>query len=573
MGQTYVYNLGSFEDTESKDIFLEIGLFFDGTKNNHRNTEIRKKIQKIDEYADQTKPKNVATQREKEIYNQYGLESTYKNMWSKKVEKDNSFSNDFSNVARLWRGCKKDYKIYIEGIGTEEEQDDNTIGLALGQGDTGIRAKVRKGCKELVKKIDTEVKKIKKEKKEIGFINLTLDVFGFSRGAAAARNFIYEVNGTKRQQDQKIVSLTKYESYGVGPSFSTRAKEVYYDKDGHRVAPAYLNNGRMPSMGYLGYYLLENGLTKEELRKINLKIRFVGLYDTVASYGVYHKNDVEQLQLNNLGNPSKVVHFTAMDEHRENFALTRINHNGVIFIEKAFPGVHSDVGGGYNTGTEIVDEIETSNHNTNLEAVKRKLIKEYWYKNEQLEIKGKNKNKIASVVNPASTIVLYQKLTGTRFLKKEYSYIPLHFMEEFFREALLTQEEHIFQPSIKMENEYSISNDSILVKAKNHLKKYVFEDEKVWEFIPDTIKKIDIYDNTPKTEKEKWYEENFSVKRDKTYVSTRMDKQIAIQPQQEDQKVLRELRRKYLHWSADRDWVGMDPRIINGERKRQEFSK
>ncbi|AYW36324.1 hypothetical protein [Capnocytophaga canimorsus] len=73
MGQTYVYNLGSFEDTESKDIFLEVGLFFDGTANNHRNVEIRKKIQQVDEYADQTKPENVATQKEKEIYNRYGL--------------------------------------------------------------------------------------------------------------------------------------------------------------------------------------------------------------------------------------------------------------------------------------------------------------------------------------------------------------------------------------------------------------------------------------------------------------------------------------------------------------------
>ena len=44
MGQTYVYNSGSFDKENSKEIFLEAGLFFDGTTNNHRNVEIRKKV-------------------------------------------------------------------------------------------------------------------------------------------------------------------------------------------------------------------------------------------------------------------------------------------------------------------------------------------------------------------------------------------------------------------------------------------------------------------------------------------------------------------------------------------------
>ena len=52
MGQTYVYNLGSFDDSKDiNTIDIEKGLFFDGTKNNHRNVEIRKKIQQVDEYA------------------------------------------------------------------------------------------------------------------------------------------------------------------------------------------------------------------------------------------------------------------------------------------------------------------------------------------------------------------------------------------------------------------------------------------------------------------------------------------------------------------------------------------
>lgn len=46
MGQTYVYNLGSFGDANKKEETIEKGLFFDGTGNNHTNTEIRKKIKK-----------------------------------------------------------------------------------------------------------------------------------------------------------------------------------------------------------------------------------------------------------------------------------------------------------------------------------------------------------------------------------------------------------------------------------------------------------------------------------------------------------------------------------------------
>jgi len=44
MGQTYVYNSGSYNGAEDGVIEIERGLFFDGTNNNHRNVEIRKKV-------------------------------------------------------------------------------------------------------------------------------------------------------------------------------------------------------------------------------------------------------------------------------------------------------------------------------------------------------------------------------------------------------------------------------------------------------------------------------------------------------------------------------------------------
>ena len=460
MGQTYVYNSGSFDKENSKEIFLEAGLFFDGTNNNHRNVEIRKKVQKIEEYQDQSKPENIATEKEKDIYS------------SSKMF-DDSYENDFSNVARLWRGVdQKKYAIYIEGIGTKDEDGDYIRGMTLGKGETGIRAKVRKGCKKLAEKIINI-----KGKNKVKSITITLDVFGFSRGAAAARNFVYEIGNNKRKVDIKILSESIYTEDGI--------MTVYRDKDGVNVDSAYLDNGKMPKLGYLGYYLLQNKLSKEDLNKIRIKIRFVGVYDTVASFGSEHSDDIVELQLNNLGKPAKVVHFTAMDEHRKNFALSKIPE-GANFIEKNFPGVHSDIGGGYTTDKK--EEIIVEKNYSSYEECKRekdKLCGEYWYDKEHLSIHYHSLGSL-SLDHPQDGGAYYY-LEGRRKIKKEYSYIPLHFMEELFRETLSTKQNKIFQPSIKMDNEYPIYGDYELENSKKHLKGYVFGNEPEWKFLPDRI--------------------------------------------------------------------------------------
>lgn len=43
MGTTYVYNTGE-DKSEDKFLQFEFGVFIDGTLNNRRNTEIRKKV-------------------------------------------------------------------------------------------------------------------------------------------------------------------------------------------------------------------------------------------------------------------------------------------------------------------------------------------------------------------------------------------------------------------------------------------------------------------------------------------------------------------------------------------------
>ncbi|MEP3588875.1 MAG: DUF2235 domain-containing protein, partial [Marinobacter sp.] len=135
--------------------------------------------------------------------------------------------------------------------------------------------------------------------------SLTIDLFGFSRGAASARHAAYEIN---RGLD-----------------------------------------------GALGRVLLKNGIGWPK----RVVIRFVGLFDTVSA--VINPAELDLSPSNDRNDPVDVylapesvkyaVHLVAADEFRENFALNSLrNANGEIpknFREIVLPGAHSDVGGGY----------------------------------------------------------------------------------------------------------------------------------------------------------------------------------------------------------------------------------
>jgi Uncharacterized alpha/beta hydrolase domain (DUF2235) len=88
----------------------------------------------------------------------------------------------------------------------------------------------------------------------------------------------------------------------------------------------------------------------------NVRVNFVGLFDTVSSYGGNFSNDVSDLHLNfDDGAVQRVVHLVAGDEYRENFASTTIASAGDKGYELTMPGAHSDVGGGYNADPEVRD--------------------------------------------------------------------------------------------------------------------------------------------------------------------------------------------------------------------------
>jgi hypothetical protein len=460
----------------------EFSIFIDGTLNNKYNSRVSK-------YS--------------AVYKKYGEKGWFmKNAISEK--KDSSYDNDLTNVARMFENCPISTSIYVEGIGTDYDEkaqgdnkykSDDTAGYAYGSGKNGIIKKVHKA-------MDFLANRLKNKKIE----TLTLDVFGFSRGAAAARHFVFEINKPK---DKSHLETTTVKSGGID-DYEETTITVKVDSYGNRTT---LDN--IPPYGYFGLQL-----AKKNIKVERIKIRFLGLFDTVSSYELdnvantspnFH-NDVEELGLRKNQKAKHIVHFTAADEHRENFALTP-THAG---IEKSFPGVHSDIGGSYDDGKELVYQIETSGTSIkNLNPTIKFLTTHGWYKDKQLEVTGGN---------------VFWALQGTRELKKAYSFIPLHFMSEMCKEAGVG----ISLPKIK--EKFSIINEPLLQRVEKRLRKYVFEngDKMTFKQLPKRP-----HDNKASRATSKEFDD----------YNDKMEEQLDLE----------KLRNEYLHWSADRYGVGMKP--------------
>lgn len=383
------------EDKGIKKIVL--GIFFDGTLNNEGKSYIRKEYEK--------KKKGLA-------YDKMAA-SKYPFI---KIDAD-SFDNDYSNVARMYRfyNSANQQSIYIEGIGTMNGQDsDIPQSYITGTGIAGVDAKVKKGCK-------TAVEKMPKDQK----VELVFDVFGFSRGAAAARYFIHQI--------------TK-------PKYKTKLGKA------------------MPARGYLGEELKE-----KNIEVTSFKIRFVGLYDTVSSYGYNFDDDVDDLRLDSISHSSvkNVVQFSAAHEWRDNFNLTNIASAGYKGMEFLIPGAHADVGGCYESGqfTQIhrlavtpARVINDRNEYNRLANKKRQsLIEAGWYlDNKQLAV-GPRSNKYVSSI----------RLDGNRYIDNKYSFIPLQLMCELANEKQL----NFKVDQLKREKNFGIPGRT--ESGKQHILSYV----------------------------------------------------------------------------------------------------
>lgn len=284
---------------KKQEITLTIGVFFDGTGNNSVNVENMLKACSGEHFnLNSADAQSILTQSAERSMGVSGIGS-------------GSYISYHTNIHWLNTLYKTDIpidsgsvqqSIYIEGIGTEAGKPDSKIGKGLGTSDTGVIAKTDKAVSFLGKEIQQASLEIKQNLNGALLVikSLQFDIFGFSRGAAAARHFANRI----QSEDLAVIAAIRQ---GMG--------EIEY-----RGAPSG-------------------------------KIRFIGIFDTVAAIGTPtnglnpHSADTGEVNIVlRPGIAEKVFHITAQHENRYNFALNSVQP---AWPELALPGAHSDIGGGY----------------------------------------------------------------------------------------------------------------------------------------------------------------------------------------------------------------------------------
>lgn len=297
-----------------RGVTLTIGVFFDGTGNNRENTASR-----LMKYNECSAPKQGVNQKDAQSCEDFS------NAINKDSLSNGSYRGYYSNIhwlnslyiadqTLLDDQVQAQIQTYISGIGTAADKSDSAIGMGLGTSILDIFEGVVTKTDEAMEGIASELLGFMKRnvQQDLCIAKIQFDVFGFSRGAAAARHFANRV----MEQDPAIATaITK----GLRGDF--------YDGQ--------------PSG----------------------EVRFLGLFDTVAAIGGISNF----FDINGRSNPrvklelrpsvaKKVFQITAMNEYRYNFSLNSIQG---MWPELALPGAHSDIGGGYNPVGSPLQENES----------------------------------------------------------------------------------------------------------------------------------------------------------------------------------------------------------------------
>jgi Uncharacterized alpha/beta hydrolase domain (DUF2235) len=539
-------------DTQNKTsqnktpIDFTFGVFIDGTLNNMYDSIARKKWEEDQIMGDKENPENrikVAANDQNTINKGKGAHTQ-----RYKYEEDSSYENDLSNPAIIYQNYlsfddDRKFKIYTEGMGTNtlaQKGDDNgdgvlpaarykendALGFGLGQGKSGIIERVRRAIELVVEKIE-----IDKNDEKIGTI--TVDVFGFSRGAAAARHFVHEItlHGYKAHKNTTVTT-------GYNATMITN-DGTYSDYLGYEVDKKYATKP-LPPNGWLGYLLAEKGITMGKLL-----IRFAGLYDTVPHHGIDQSNDIEALGLNSIAKAQYTVHLVADDEHRKNFSLVDISCiTGQVGggstnrgIELYLPGVHCDVGGSYVEGrNEKIGRIKVDKlSKVPLEKEKRELVKQGWFENDDLTIRNEYLTR-GLLLGDAFVLGSHRKS-----ISNQYSYIPLHIMTDFCRKKGLTIDPELYNKHKFITTKFS--NAQFLEDIKKRIQEYAGGGKK---FTYEPLL------NIPKESTNKEYQKPLIAKDNTLVITPTQEAEFVLHEieEQEHNKHIRQLRHKYLHWNT-----------------------
>lgn len=405
------------EGAPSKPLRLRVGIFLDGTLNNINNIEIFKR--KLESECAVAMRKGAAE-----------LKACRNRL---RLIMGESYAGDPTNVIKLFGLYREESrervdafehstKVYQGGVGTTDRADDSGWGMATGLGETGITAQVEKAFSRLSERIYELVSGAQIDQ-------LTIDIFGFSRGAAASR---YAANEIVRAKEGAL-----------GEFF--RAKQIAW-----------------PS---------------------SVSIGFMGLFDTVA--GIINPLLLDVSAGNGRNYPVKLdvdpasiralVHLVAQDERRANFALSSVRSGSEglpsRFREISLPGAHSDIGGGYPLTQEemllLHPTVDVSGSDTkwprqtsewdNIQELMQRKTDEGWIGNHSLPLsEGKSPKLFVEEKrseHPAPDGRIEWSLRMRRAVRGEYSLVSFRLMH------LLSREEGVPFDNIPAAAEYALPDE------------------------------------------------------------------------------------------------------------------
>lgn len=406
------------EKKENEDIGcykIYFGVFFDGTSNNMIQGSMARKIRsnhasrgcsgmdKILKHGwikdGRHKYENEMLEKEEEEQIENTIKKgSFKEGYTNYRGKDGGFSN-IAILYSKYKGKKESddttdtkiivYKIYVEGSGANDIKQWNTgwaaKGLGFGVAKTGVVALVSKAISAVLNQLEFIGDKYE------GKVELHFDVFGFSRGAACARLFAHMV-----RRDNNDILTREYE-------FSKYYCKKWFEKG---------KEGKN-RLSFLDKYEYVPNLDCSNDKKTGNKTKvvdFLGIFDTVVSIGMLRRKkddnasnkflDIKKNTINPLRaifandkdfnenlhdlnvteygmySPQEGIptfHICALDEFRENFALTDIGKNvNDKCLEIFIPGCHSDIGGGYICNNEekiVINKYQTFSSQTGISHV------------------------------------------------------------------------------------------------------------------------------------------------------------------------------------------------------------
>lgn len=389
------------EEQTQQGITLRVGFFFDGTGDNASNV----------------------AQGAQCRANQLGFDAADEQALLEycpphQMDPMSSYARERTNIARLHdlygddvtrtladTEQRAELRIYIEGVGTRTDLPDQQFpDMALGDGDTGVIAKVEVGAERCSSALRTFFDL--NPHKQIASIEI--DIFGFSRGAAAARHF---VNDLQRGRSSLLAQAMRKFKAPLTERFAWRFGQ-------------------------------------------DIQVALVGLFDTVAAIGGLSDGwDVHDDQNGDLrlhlakDSARRVIHLVAGDEYRHNFSLNSTQPN---FTEVVLPGCHGDIGGNYPLEAEeklfltrpFRNEVDNRLPNEESQAWKQaSQALQTWLQRGLIDLARPNGKlfidwrQVRSTDNPGRRKVIYAQVKLERKVRGEYGRIPLRIMHTLARDA------------------------------------------------------------------------------------------------------------------------------------------